>query len=304
MWTMRWIFMLALIAEMHTKETSLLDDVKLTVGDVILTEEVVQLDASKGKQIIKHKNESTGIAWIRMSDVESAFKTEKGDGVKDIEEMEDLCPDTVNGISNEARLAVVDFHNRMRTRLAKGQQRDKRSIFAPPAKDLLKMMYDCDIEANAQSWADACKHRHTDAYTRRKLDIGENLAWIPGNRSDTEHATFSSFLWWREVESIGIGNDTTFLYDFLKQGLGHYTQMAWHGSFRLGCGMNQCNDWMYVVCQYTPRGNGPEGRKIYTIGDPCQKDDDCPGRTKCLQDEALCEVPSHTIKRKRRSNFK
>lgn len=38
---------------------------------------------------------------------------------------------------------------------------------------------------------------------------------------------------------------------------GHYTQVVWRNSVRLGCARVQCNNnrWWYVICTYSPRGN-------------------------------------------------
>ncbi|XP_051133423.1 pathogenesis-related leaf protein 4-like, partial [Andrographis paniculata] len=37
---------------------------------------------------------------------------------------------------------------------------------------------------------------------------------------------------------------------------GHYTQIVWRDSVRIGCGKARCNNgWYYVVCSYDPPGN-------------------------------------------------
>ncbi|CDO97326.1 unnamed protein product [Coffea canephora] len=37
---------------------------------------------------------------------------------------------------------------------------------------------------------------------------------------------------------------------------GHYTQVVWRSSVRLGCARVRCNNgWWYVICSYDPRGN-------------------------------------------------
>ena len=36
---------------------------------------------------------------------------------------------------------------------------------------------------------------------------------------------------------------------------GHYTQMVWRDTTRLGCGEAQCKGMLMVVCNYDPPGN-------------------------------------------------
>ena len=37
---------------------------------------------------------------------------------------------------------------------------------------------------------------------------------------------------------------------------GHYTQMVWRNTLRVGCARVQCNSrWYFVICSYDPPGN-------------------------------------------------
>jgi hypothetical protein len=37
--------------------------------------------------------------------------------------------------------------------------------------------------------------------------------------------------------------------------VGHYTQMMWRSTEKLGCGSANGGEWNYVVCRYFPAGN-------------------------------------------------
>uniref|UniRef100_A0A0K0CYK8 SCP domain-containing protein n=1 Tax=Angiostrongylus cantonensis TaxID=6313 RepID=A0A0K0CYK8_ANGCA len=74
--------------------------------------------------------------------------------------------------------------------------------------------------------------------------------------------------------------------------VGHYTQVVYESSYKLGCGIAVCSDMTLVVCQYSPPGNWG-GEPIYTIGEPCKTDSDCQcDGCKCSSDEALCIKPN------------
>ncbi|XP_073176211.1 peptidase inhibitor 16 isoform X2 [Lepidochelys kempii] len=72
---------------------------------------------------------------------------------------------------------------------------------------------------------------------------------------------------------------------------GHYTQVVWANSERVGCGMQFCKtlhgvedpDLYLLVCNYDPPGN-VRGRKPYKEGPPCSK---CPEGYTCRN--SICE---------------
>ena len=42
----------------------------------------------------------------------------------------------------------------------------------------------------------------------------------------------------------------------VKSGIGHFTQVVWKGSEKLGCGVGcGSNNFCYVTCKYYPAGN-------------------------------------------------
>ncbi|XP_013420597.1 uncharacterized protein LOC106180958 [Lingula anatina] len=75
---------------------------------------------------------------------------------------------------------------------------------------------------------------------------------------------------------------------------GHYTQLVWANSYRLGCGIAYCTtgspfaqsqNWWNVVCHYFPGGNY-QGQKPYKSGQGCSQ---CPsGSGGCSNDGKLC----------------
>uniref|UniRef100_A0A1I7WHH4 SCP domain-containing protein n=1 Tax=Heterorhabditis bacteriophora TaxID=37862 RepID=A0A1I7WHH4_HETBA len=61
--------------------------------------------------------------------------------------------------------------------------------------------------------------------------------------------------WWKELEDVGFPADNILSGDvWAKKGrlIGHYTQMAWAHTYRLGCAVVSCPTMGYVVCHYGP----------------------------------------------------
>lgn len=115
------------------------------------------------------------------------------------------------------------------------------------------MTWDEEIAKSAQAWADRCRFEHAQG-----TGLGENLAAAAGTvRTPTE----TSDSWYSEIQ----------LYNFAAPGTvdaaGHFTQLVWKGSTKLGCAMAVCPatsispNWgawptaQLVVCRYAPQGN-------------------------------------------------
>ncbi|EYC38515.1 hypothetical protein Y032_0713g1756, partial [Ancylostoma ceylanicum] len=168
-----------------------------------------------------------------------------------------LCPRNKN-LNDKARQNLVNTHNKLRSTLGKGLAKDPLGTngIAPKAARMLKMIYDCEIEYNAQKHADTCIFKHSPSSERPGL--GENLWMTSATKYSVDQAAVS---------------------------------MAWQNSYKLGCGIKWCPSMTYVVCQYGPAGNWM-GSLIYDIGNPCTTDADCKCKgCKCSQEEALCIMP-------------
>ncbi|KAE9413020.1 hypothetical protein Angca_006254, partial [Angiostrongylus cantonensis] len=63
-----------------------------------------------------------------------------------------------NGMTDEARNAMLNEHNRLRSLVAKGLAENPKGDngYAPKAARMLKMVYDCKIEESASRHAQKC----------------------------------------------------------------------------------------------------------------------------------------------------
>ncbi|KAK5967459.1 C-type single domain activation associated secreted protein ASP3 [Trichostrongylus colubriformis] len=166
-----------------------------------------------------------------------------------------MCSDK-DGMSDEVRQAFVDKHNEYRSLVAKGKAVNGIGGFAPKAARMFKMKYDCDVEKKRHGW-------------------GENL-WaisVP-DYNKTKSAISATYAWFKELERYGVPAKNVLTMDVFNRGVGHYTQVVWQQSDRIGCAVKTCSKTTYAGCQYKDAGN-VLNNPIYDIGNPCRKDTDC-----------------------------
>ncbi|XP_038235573.1 peptidase inhibitor 16 [Dermochelys coriacea] len=172
-----------------------------------------------------------------------------------------------SSLTDDDKKLIVEMHNQYRSQVS------------PPAADMLKMSWAPDLEAFAKAYALKCIWGHNKERGRR----GENLFAIT-DEMDVEVALEQ---WYSEHEHYNLTTSKC----TISQMCGHYTQVVWANSERVGCGMQFCKtlhgvedpDLYLLVCNYDPPGN-VRGRKPYKEGPPCSK---CPEGYTCRN--SICE---------------
>ncbi|XP_078588098.1 uncharacterized protein LOC144869084 isoform X2 [Branchiostoma floridae x Branchiostoma japonicum] len=173
-----------------------------------------------------------------------------------------------------------------------------RKAVNPTATNMEYMEWDDSLATIAQDWADGCDFAHNsnrgDNYAG---SVGENIYAGTGSYtagSETEN-------WHSEV------SDYTYSSNSCRSGAvcGHYTQVVWATSKKLGCGVKLCStldtvNWSnanLVVCNYAPAGNFV-GRKPYISGTPCTQcangNDNCSDKLCGNQPSVMTDAPSVT----------
>lgn len=138
----------------------------------------------------------------------------------------------------EALAGVTAAHNKVR-----------EGITPAPSVPLSPLIWDEELATVAGDYAEKCKYGHSQG------EYGENLFAQAGKVATAEEAVGA---WAEEV--------TDYDYETGKctGKCGHYTQIVWRDSSRVGCGVAFCKtgspfegftDWQYVVCNYDPPGN-------------------------------------------------
>ncbi|XP_046366411.2 fruiting body protein SC7-like [Haliotis rufescens] len=187
--------------------------------------------------------------------------------------------------------------------LVKGHNDERKN---QGASNMYKLKWDDGLADTAQKHADKCLWEHTPDGERQ---WGENMAQLRFPEAKyldlyshskmidilvTEGMT--GFTSWNGEEVIDVKRD----FSCAKKGwtgetCGHYTQVAWHSSTKIGCGAKNCLDftqnkdpeeiqhnvWI-LVCAYLKPGN-LEGEDAFKKGKACSA---CEGSDKC--EDGLC----------------
>ncbi|XP_008150183.1 peptidase inhibitor 16 isoform X2 [Eptesicus fuscus] len=181
------------------------------------------------------------------------------------------APGPARALSDEERRVMVDLHNLYRAQAA------------PAAANMLQMRWDAELAAFAKAYAQQCVWGHNKERGRR----GENLFAIMDEGVDVPLAVKE---WHVEREHYNFSAATC----ARGQMCGHYTQVVWAKTERIGCGSHFCEKLQGVeetnihllVCNYEPPGN-VKGHRPYQEGTPCSQ---CPSGYRC--ENSLCEPMS------------
>uniref|UniRef100_A0A5F8AM34 GLIPR1 like 2 n=1 Tax=Macaca mulatta TaxID=9544 RepID=A0A5F8AM34_MACMU len=188
----------------------------------------------------------------------------------------DKCTDFLCNIENEDFIKdCVRIHNKF------------RSEVKPTAGDMLYMTWDPALAQIAKAWAKNCQFSHN---TRLKppyklhpnfTSLGENI-WTGSVSLFSVSSAITN--WYDEIQ------DYDFKNRICKKVCGHYTQVVWADSYKVGCAVQFCSkvsgfdalsNGAHFICNYGPGGNYPTWP--YKRGATCGA---CPNNDKCLDN--LC----------------
>jgi hypothetical protein len=125
----------------------------------------------------------------------------------------------------------------------------RASVNPAPDAPMPPLAWDAELAAVAQAYADECIWEHSGG------PYGENLYAAAGQLASPEQVVDS---WVSEVADYNYGSNSC------SGVCGHYTQVVWADSLRLGCGVTNCTTgspfggfdaWQNWVCNYDPPGN-------------------------------------------------
>ncbi|XP_067122193.1 cysteine-rich venom protein LEI1-like [Centruroides vittatus] len=168
---------------------------------------------------------------------------------------------------SSTRKKIVLYHNFFRARVN------------PPASNMLQVSWHDGATEDAERWAQACQVLLHDNITGRWVDdygsCGQNI-FIANVRVSW---FFAIKVWFLEHLNFTYNGSNN-----IPSVVGHYTQMVWYNSHRIGCSYYYCGPnvtakpYHSYICNYCPIGNYPDRfSRPYDTGEPCSK---CPGQCK------------------------
>ncbi|KAH3736563.1 cysteine-rich venom protein latisemin-like [Dreissena polymorpha] len=157
-------------------------------------------------------------------------------------------PKKNSGVVPGVQQLILDAHNTAR-----------RGV-TPTASNMQLMTWDVSLANIAQRWADNCSNAHEKPSYKRcdfgRFSVGQNLAYGYSSWTGAIEG------WAKEKKDFTYGTDNK------NKVVGHYTQMVWAQTSKVGCGYAVCNGRPYYVCNYGPAGNYM-GEQPYANGTTC-----------------------------------
>ncbi|XP_054776256.1 pathogenesis-related protein 1C-like [Prosopis cineraria] len=106
--------------------------------------------------------------------------------------------------------------------------------------------WDNTVASYAQNYAN--QHKADCQLLHSNGQYGENLAWSSDDMSGADAVK----MWVAEKADYHYDSNTC----DSGQMCGHYTQVVWKSSIRVGCAKVRCdNGGIFITCNYDPRGN-------------------------------------------------
>jgi len=110
--------------------------------------------------------------------------------------------------------------------------------------------WDCSLAEGSQKWAEELAKlgylKHSEG------NYGENLYMYYSSTGNTPPLSEAIKSWYSEKKNFEYGNKY-----WCKSGTicGHYTQLIWKDTKKIGCGKAKNGNKVYIVCRFYPAGN-------------------------------------------------
>jgi len=185
-------------------------------------------------------------------------------------------------LTEEDKQGFIDHHNYLRAEVD------------PPAMNMQELEWDEDLAEVAKSWTRKCIFGHNKPANRKTAAFsytGENMyfRYPPMPQSQVLKHSLDRFMREKRKFTYGVYGG--------KRGIGHYTQMMWANTNKVGCGVTNCGNlkvgsgyWanaQVVACNYGPGGN-VKGQFPWEEGQSCEN---CPPGKKCLCSAYEMSIP-------------
>ena len=115
------------------------------------------------------------------------------------------------------------------------------------------MELDQELIKAAQKWADYLINNDKWGHDNDRGNVGENLAMTMNSARDyrKDFDTTAVKRWYDEIVDYYFSSG----HSKNANAIGHFTQVVWKGSTKLGCGHGSNGQKAIVCCRYSPPGN-------------------------------------------------
>jgi hypothetical protein len=119
---------------------------------------------------------------------------------------------------------------------------------------VMPLVWDEGLASEAQAYAaELARSGHWEhSPADKRLGQGENL-WRGSSKAFAPEAMVAE--WASEKRMFRAGVFPEVSRNGKWEDVGHYTQMIWPTTVRLGCGVKSTSQWDYLVCRYSTPGN-------------------------------------------------
>lgn len=168
----------------------------------------------------------------------------------------------------------LSAHNDLRAQLSEGAIADDgtQGAYPVPATALPALVWDAQLAAVAQQYADKCSWGHNSARKSQYhaaggtfSSVGENIAYKAYSSTQKNSADVLP-----ELFNLWANENTDWHYQAYQSasinGAGHFSQLIWATTSHVGCAISECSSLanadvpagykiFYAVCDYAPAGN-------------------------------------------------
>jgi len=144
--------------------------------------------------------------------------------------------------------AAQNFAAQFPARILAAHNRERAALGVPP------LVWDNDLGTGAATWAQQLaltnRFEHSDRKARR--GIGENL-WMGTHGAYSPEAMVGGWLSEKRMFMPGVFPNNARSGNWID--IGHYSQLIWPTTTRIGCALASNGRTDYLVCRYSPAGN-------------------------------------------------
>ncbi|CAG9841212.1 unnamed protein product [Diabrotica balteata] len=176
-------------------------------------------------------------------------------------------------LTDADRRFVLDVHNKLRNKVASGQETSGNQ---PSASNMKAVSYSKELETIAQCHTNNCVFAHDQCRRTAPYSwVGQNIGSRSYSGSTGDYKTASNltiYSWYSEVKDFNNSWVGSFGNYPTSKAVGHYTQVVWANTIKVGCALTfytTTDNWntYLMACNYAPGGN-IVGQSVYEVGAP------------------------------------